>query len=111
MNAAFILEQAHRQRLLDPYFAGTITYAGQTAEACIGAFTLQNRVVTGGIASVMAATVQVLKADFPAGSSMKSNQAITVTPKQGTAKACRIESVDDLQFAWQINVIDANQGA
>lgn len=98
---------------------GTLTIDNQDYPATISNFTVQQilRADGGGFTPSTMATAKIARADFPTTSDgatifpLHTGQNITATPSIGPARACRLESYDDMGALLQLTLRDVNQGA
>ena len=88
---------------------GTVTYAGGDFPCTVGTFRVQELLTEGGPTPTLIGDVQVATADIGAAV-FKSGQKITVTPKLGAARSCKIVEVVPEGALIHLTVSDVNQG-
>ena len=112
MNFAVIQLTAFRQMVASDLQGGTVTYAGAdipAIPATVGTFRVQELLTEGGLTPTLIGDVQVATADIGA-IVFKSGQKITVTPKLGAARSCKIVEVVPTGALIHLTVSDVNQG-
>ena len=88
---------------------GAVTYAGGDFPCTVGTFRVQELLTEGGLTPTLIGDVQVATADI--GTAVfKSGHKITVTPKLGAARSCKIVEVVPTGALIHLTVSDVNQG-
>lgn len=88
----------------------TIVFGGATYPAVVGIFEVLQMLTDGGTTPMLAAPVLVRRQDAPADITWPTGKAITVIGLDGTARACKIESVDLQPTVFRLLVKDLKQG-
>lgn len=108
-DASYILD-GHRQMVQSDVQGGTVHYDGETLDATIGGFDMEDPLMTGGHAPRLTGTVEVADEDLPDGFEFASDQEITVTDGLGRTRDCKLVTWRQSGPLWQLVVHDINQG-
>lgn len=89
---------------------GSVEYGGETMDATVGTFELEDPLMTGGHSPRLIGMVEVADEDLPDDTAFATDQEVLVTDGLGRKMNCKLVSWKPSGPLWQLTVHDLNQG-